>query len=79
MDFPRIHLDSHGMALRKGTTILYIVHYRFIHKNYIEMAKFPKNLKMDFQKYRGTLYFKSLKPHNSLKANLFWVFNYMNL
>jgi hypothetical protein len=39
MDFPWIHLDSHGMALGEGTTILSIIHSRFIHKNYIEMAK----------------------------------------
>jgi len=42
MDFPRIHLNSHGMALKEGTTILSIVHCRFIHKNYIGMAKFSQ-------------------------------------
>jgi hypothetical protein len=49
MDFPRIHLNSHGMALTKGTTILCIVHYRFIHKTTLKWQNFPKVSKWTFK------------------------------
>jgi hypothetical protein len=60
MDFRQIHLDTYSMALGECTTILFTIHSRFIHKNYIEMAKKIQKPQNGLSKISKQIYFECL-------------------